>query len=81
MICNNNYLADILRACEIKELIWGHAYSKSLSILNRESYMSAHIFMNLLNEMGKIDILRGLQSIYLFFGTSLINSISQEHEF
>ena len=22
MICNNNYLADILRVCEIKNLIW-----------------------------------------------------------
>ena len=22
MICNNNYLADILRVCEIKDLIW-----------------------------------------------------------
>ena len=43
--------------------------------------MSAHILMNLLNKMGKRDILRGLQSIYLFFATSLINSISQEHEF
>ena len=22
MICNNNYLADILRVCEMKDLIW-----------------------------------------------------------
>ena len=22
MICNNNYLADILRVCKIKDLIW-----------------------------------------------------------
>ena len=22
MICNNNYLADILRVCAIKDLIW-----------------------------------------------------------
>ena len=22
MICNNNFLADILRVCEIKDLIW-----------------------------------------------------------
>ena len=22
MICNNNYLADIRRVCEIKDLIW-----------------------------------------------------------
>ena len=33
--------------------------------------MSAHILLNLLNELGKRDKL---------FGTSLINSIIQEHE-
>ena len=22
MVCNNSYLADILRVCEIKDLIW-----------------------------------------------------------
>ena len=42
--------------------------------------MSAHVFLNLLNELGKIDKIRGLPSIYIFFATSLINSIIQEHE-
>ena len=41
--------------------------------------MSAHVLLNLLNELGKRDKMRGLQSIYLFFATSLINSIKQEH--
>ena len=35
--------------------------------------MSAHVLLNLLNELGKID--------KIFFATSLINSIIQEHEF
>ena len=42
--------------------------------------MSAHGFSNDLNELGKRDKMRGLQSIYLFFATSLIKSIIQEHE-
>ena len=40
--------------------------------LNRGSYMSAHVLLNLLNELGKRDKMRGLPS--------LINSIIQEHE-
>ena len=42
--------------------------------------MSAHILLNLLNELGKRDKMRGLPSIFLFFATSLINSIIQMHE-
>ena len=43
--------------------------------------MSAHILLNLLNELGKRDKMRGLPSILSpFFATSLINSIIQEHE-
>ena len=44
--------------------------------------MSAHVLLNLLNELGKIDKMQGLSSgpFYLFFATSLINSIIQEHE-
>ena len=36
MICNNNYLADILRVYDIKDLIWYDAFSKSLSIYTVE---------------------------------------------
>ena len=47
----------------------------------RGSYMSAHVLLNLLNELGKRDKMRGLPSILsLFLPTSLINSIIQEHE-
>ena len=48
--------------------------------LNRGSYMSAHVLLNLLNELGKRDKIRGLLAFYLFFAMSLINSIIQEHE-
>ena len=43
--------------------------------------MSAHVLLNLLNELGKRDQMRGLPSILsLFSATSLMNSIIQEHE-
>ena len=39
--------------------------------------MSAHVLLNLLNELGKRDKMRGLPSILSFFATSLINLIKQ----
>ena len=42
--------------------------------------MSDHILLNLLNELRKRDNVRG-RAFYLFFATSLINSIIQEHEY
>ena len=45
--------------------------------------MSAHVLLNLLNELEKKDKMRGLSSIFFFFfffATSLIDSIIQEHE-
>ena len=43
--------------------------------------MSTHVLLNLLNEVGKRDKMRGLPSILsLFYATSLINSIKHEHE-
>ena len=43
--------------------------------------MSAHVLLNLLNELRKSDKVRGLPSILLlFFAKSLINSIIQEQE-
>ena len=33
MICNNNYLADILRVCEIKDLIWAMRFQSPLVYL------------------------------------------------
>ena len=42
--------------------------------------MSAHVLLNLLNELSKRDKTRGLPSILSFFATRLINSIIQERE-
>ena len=52
--------------------------------------MSAHVLLNLLNELGKRDKMQtswgkeikceACRAFYLFFATSLINSIIQEHE-
>ena len=47
-------------------------------VINKGSYMSAHVLLNLLNKFTNIDKMRGLPSIYLFFVTSLINSVIQE---
>ena len=49
-------------------------------LFHRGSYMSGHVLLNLLNELGKRDKMRGLPSILSFFAKSLINSIIQEHE-
>ena len=49
--------------------------------LYKGSYMSAHVLLILLNELGKRDKMRGLSSILsLFFATSLINLIIRERE-
>ena len=42
--------------------------------------MSAHVLLNLLNELGKEIKCETCRAFYLFFTTSLINSIIQEHE-
>ena len=49
--------------------------------LHRGSYMSAHVLLNLLNELWKRDKTQGLLSILPLFATSLINLIIQEHEY
>ena len=51
-----------------------------LNSINRGSYMSAHVLFNILNELGKEIKWEACQEFYLFFATSLINSIKQEHE-
>ena len=42
--------------------------------------MSAHVLMNLLNELRKAIKCEACQAFYRFFSASLINSIIQEHE-
>ena len=41
--------------------------------------MNAHVLLKLLNELGKRVKCEACQAFYLFFTTSLINSIIQEH--
>ena len=45
-------------------------------IVDRGSYMSAHVLLNLLKELWKRNKMRGKS----LFATRLINSIIQEHE-
>ena len=40
MICNNNFLADILRVCEINEFNLCDVFSKSLYLKNCRSLLS-----------------------------------------
>ena len=49
--------------------------------LNSGSYMSAHVLLKVLNEVRDKEIkCEACQALYLFFATSLINSITQEQE-
>ena len=41
--------------------------------INRGSHMSAHVLLNLLNQLGKRDKMRGLLSIFFFFARSFNN--------
>ena len=43
--------------------------------------MSAHVLLNLLNELGKREKCDSCRAFYFFFATSLINSLIQEHVF
>ena len=51
------------------------------SIINRGSYRSAHVLLNLvLLSWGKEIKCEACQAFYRFFPTSLINTIIQEHK-
>ena len=43
------------------------------------SYISVHVILNLLNELGKSIKCEACRAFYLFSATSLINLIMQEH--
>ena len=72
------YVAPIVRArCEFLVFV--------MQTLNRGSYMGAHVLLNLLNELGKRDKMRGLPSILSIFcnefnkfnntGARMLNSV------
>ena len=48
-------------------LITMYLILESCNLLYRGSYMSAHVLLNLLNELGKRDKMRGLPSILSLF--------------
>ena len=52
-------------ACDI--LFLSLQVLQSIAVLNRGSYTSAHVLLNLLNELGKRDKMRGLPSILSLF--------------
>ena len=47
-----------------------YACRAELGNIHRGSYMSAHVLLNLLNELGKRDKMRGLPSILSLFPNS-----------
>ena len=50
----------------VKLTCWSRCVNK-IAQINRGSYMSAHVLLNLLNELGKRDKMRGLPSILSLF--------------
>ena len=48
--------------------------------IHRRYNISAHVLLNLLNELGKRDKIQGLPSILSLLATSLMNLLIQEHE-
>ena len=44
-----------------------HHRNQSSCAINRGSYMSAHVLLNLLNELGNRDKMQGLRSILSLF--------------
>ena len=56
MICNNNYLTDILRVCEIKGLIWVMRFQSSLVYIDRKIRFVFHVvkFSSALHQTYKI---------------------------
>ena len=65
------------------ELLISIQLSSTILLINKGSCMSAHVLLNLLNELRKRNKMRGLRdcrAFYLFFAMGLINSIINEHE-
>ena len=64
IITTNNFLGCL----KVKKRVFHYKPNKaSPPYLNRGSYMSVHVLLNLLNELGKRDKMRGLPSILSLF--------------
>ena len=59
---DGQYIPNLFIAPEVR-----HDKTSYMYYLNRESHISAHILLNLLNELGKRDKMRGLPSILSLF--------------
>ena len=57
-------------------------YKAARGSVHRGSYVSAHVLLNVLNKLGKRDIMRGLPGILLLFRNEFIkfNNTHEEHE-
>ena len=63
----------------ITEASLAMSLTQASGVVYRESYMSAHVLLNLLNELGKRDKMLGLPSILSLLRNEF-NTIIQEHE-
>ena len=72
------HLFNIILFCHY-DVVYVHAFEHKW-IIYRGSYMSAHVLLNLLNDLGKKIRCEALPSILSVFPIELINSMMQEHE-
>ena len=61
--CKNKTLAKISKLTVFTQTNGSKSFEIFHNYINRGSYMSAHVLLNLLNELGKRDKMRGLPSI------------------
>ena len=69
LYCDSSYFNSVDR---LNSSVTGHIRA---GILYRGSYMSAHVLLNLLNELRKEIKCEACRAFYLFFATILINTI------
>ena len=60
-------VVSLSKPLHMTDFLLGHKASTQTHLLHRGSYMSAHVLLNLLNELGKRDKMRGLPSILSLF--------------
>ena len=65
--CQREVLDEATAGDNVRQLCTISSTFCMLDSLNRGSYMSAHVLLNLLNKLGKRDKMRGLPSILSLF--------------
>ena len=66
-----------LCVCQVSVLALFCNENLSFHSIYRGSYRSAHVLLNLLNELGKSDRCEACRAFDIFFATNLIDSIIQ----